>query len=349
MKHFLTLCHIIAILVGGVATIVPTTVSAAFGDASDYILLAPIPGTYNDTSCSQGTTNTYTNAGVSAGNNSGTTNCRTDFVTYIKGFFRLVISLSSIIAVLVITFEGFKLVVSTSEGARETAKDRIQQALIGLGLVLGSYLILNTINPQLTKISFVVDKVRDYAGTSAYFEERLGSAQAAEQLRLENREANANFSAQATPLMQQLEALGDCNDPEQTDPEACFTEQSRLEGELTALRNSTDVLAYTNGFKGKIITEVQSRLTPPATPDSITAARRQLVAAWSTVLERTSMLQSQGRATEAEALLAAATEIHRQTTADIDHRQRCPNGDTIQTYGVGGAMGGAGFTTTPCI
>lgn len=335
-----TACGLIlsALFLSGAVTVilVPQESFAAFGDAKTYVLLAPIPGTYDETSCAVGTMNTYNSNGPTTGNGAETTNCTTDFVTYLKGFFRLIISLSSIIAVLVITYEGFKLAVSTSEGARGEAKDRIQQALIGLGLVLGSYLILNTINPQLTKISFVVDKVADYTGTSAYLQDELSAALVTEQLRQENRAANEAFSAQATPILQQLEALGDC--VEHPEPEECFSEQTRLENQLQQIRNSTDVIAYVNGFRNKINEEVRRRLVPPVTREEITEARRQLVLAWSTVMDRSSMLRQQGRDEEAESVLTQATKILQETTAEIDRRAARPNGDNNEYEPAGGFL-----------
>lgn len=335
MKYMLVLGSLF-VLCADIA--IPSSALAAFADEKKYVLLAPIPGTYDETSCAGGTMNTYNAGGVTGGNNSSTINCTTDFVTYLKGFFRLVISLSSIIAVLVITFEGFKLAVSTSEGARQTAKERIEQALIGLGLVLGSYLILNTINPQLTKISFVVDKVADYAGTSAFLQDGLSQAlteeQIAEAQRLADREANETFSNLATPILQELATLGDCVN---ADDESCYIRKTELEEALRAAEATTDVRAATNALGRQIRDHVTPLLRPPTTATEINEARGQLAQMWRIANQRITALRAEGKIAEANAVLVEAQKIQQDTSAAIDHRAAYPDGDNNE-YGAGGGI-----------
>lgn len=356
MKRFLTLNSIALILLGGVSTLAPTVALAAFGDAANYVLLAPIPGTYDETGCAQGTADTYTNAGTSAGNGSGTVNCTTDFITYLKGFFRLVISLSSIIAVIVITFEGFKLVISTSEGARGTAKERIQQALIGLGLVLGSYLILNTINPQLTKINFLVDKVADYSGTSAYLQDTLSQAvtdereQAAFAARAEaSRLANEAFSAIVTPLQQQIDDLGDCET--KVDPEPCHMEKATLEKKIQDAQTSTDKQAAINIIQTLGDTQFNNLVKPvPNTGDRLAdiaqmrnLAKLQITAVKNETQTRVADLLAKGRTADAAAVQAESDKVIAAMNEKIAHRARCPYSDVItSSAGIGGAA------SSPC-
>lgn len=156
-------------------TLAPTTIALAFGRDSvdDYTLLAPLPGTSKQ--CETAEVNTYSASNGKA--ETTTQNCRTNFLTYITGFFKLVIGISAILAILVITYGGFEYMTSVSESATSKAKERIQNAVIGLLLVLSSYLIVNTINPKLTKIDFTFGKISDAGLTekSVFLEDPLNT------------------------------------------------------------------------------------------------------------------------------------------------------------------------------
>lgn len=356
-----TACGLIlsALFLSGAVTVilVPQKTFANFGDAKTYVLLAPIPGTYDETSCSVDTMNTYNSNGPTTGNGAETTNCTTDFVTYLKGFFRLIISLSSIIAVLVITYEGFKLAVSTSEGARGEAKDRIQQALIGLGLVLGSYLILNTINPQLTKISFVVDKVADYTGTSAYLQDNLTQAVinerelAAFNARVAaSRIANESFSAIATPLYARLAELGDC--AASADDEECSIERLEIENKLQKAKDSTGLQAAINIIQTLGDTQFNNLVKPvPNTGDRLADiaqmrnyAKLQINVVKTEAQTRVAELMAKGRTEDAALVLAESNRVIADMNKKIEYRARCPYSDVVTASG---GVGGA--SVTPCI
>ena len=352
------------------STVAPMSVFAAFAGEKDYVLLAPIPGTYNEGSCAAGTINTYNAGGAFSGKGAGTINCTTDFVTYLKGFFRLVISLSSIIAVLVITFEGFKLAISTSEGARETAKERIEQALIGLGLVLGSYLILNTINPQLTKINFYVDKISDagLTGSSAFLQDGLSQAlvnereQAAFAARSEaSRVANEAFSAAVTPLRTELAALkAECeNEPAETEAECLLGNAGRiqeLEDQIKVAEISTDKQAAINIIQTLGDTQFNQLVKPIEKTDDRLAdiaqmrnlAKLQIATVKNETQARVADLIAKGRGEDAAAVLAESNKVIADMNAKIEHRVRCPYSDYNVQAVSGGSVGGAAPNITPC-
>lgn len=72
---------------------------------------------------------------------------------YIAGFYRYFAIVSGILATVMMMFGGFKYVTSFGNPNRlSDAKDNIVSAMVGLGIVLGSYLILNTINPALVDL-----------------------------------------------------------------------------------------------------------------------------------------------------------------------------------------------------
>jgi hypothetical protein len=98
-------------------------------DRTEYELLAPIP--YVET----------------------TAEGKTTAAEYIPGAVKLVIILSGVLAVVMIMFGGIQYMSTDAISGKSDAKKTIQNAFWGLGLVLGAFLILNTINPALLNIN----------------------------------------------------------------------------------------------------------------------------------------------------------------------------------------------------
>jgi len=74
-----------------------------------------------------------------------------DLSTLIKYFYEWAVSLGGLAVFIVLVFAGFQYLTSAGNPAQITeAKGRMQSAAFGLVLLLGSVLILNTINPELT-------------------------------------------------------------------------------------------------------------------------------------------------------------------------------------------------------
>ncbi|HBH71826.1 MAG TPA: hypothetical protein DDX26_03150 [Candidatus Yonathbacteria bacterium] len=108
-------------------------VFASFTHAQDYTPLAPLPGTFT------GATGSET----------------TNLSTYLGGMLKLLIALGAGVSILVAIIGGTQYVVAgIAPSAKQDAKERILNALIGLTLVLTSYLILNSINPGLVQFNF---------------------------------------------------------------------------------------------------------------------------------------------------------------------------------------------------
>ena len=75
-------------------------------------------------------------------------------VNYINYIFNAALGIGGILAFVMIVVGGVKLMVSGGNPSKiSDAKDQITSAIIGLLLLLGSWLILNTINPQLTVLT----------------------------------------------------------------------------------------------------------------------------------------------------------------------------------------------------
>ncbi len=94
-----------------------------------YTPLEPLPGA------------TYGSNGY--GPNGGT------FVDYLNTVFKLMLTLGSIFAVVMLVYGGIIYMTSGVAGQIGAAKERMKAALWGLALLAGAWLILYTLNPQL--------------------------------------------------------------------------------------------------------------------------------------------------------------------------------------------------------
>jgi hypothetical protein len=72
-------------------------------------------------------------------------------VDYIMYFYAFFLAIASIIAVVVLVWAGLEFIISSGDPKNiAPAKNKAIGSLIGLALILGSYIILNTISPTLT-------------------------------------------------------------------------------------------------------------------------------------------------------------------------------------------------------
>ena len=77
----------------------------------------------------------------------------TDPVQYILGVYKFGLAAGGLIAMLIIVFAAIERIVSAGNPSKiYDANDRIKNAIWGLALLLGAFLILSTINPELVKL-----------------------------------------------------------------------------------------------------------------------------------------------------------------------------------------------------
>ena len=103
----------------------------SFAAETPYTLLAPIPLD-----------------GAGAGDTQTTVASQ-----YIRGVFMLIIGLATGLAVIMIIYGGIKYMSTDAFAGKSEARETIQNAIWGLLLVIGAWLILDTINPNLTKFN----------------------------------------------------------------------------------------------------------------------------------------------------------------------------------------------------
>ncbi len=108
----------------------------------DYTVLVPLPGTTK--SCGAGA--------------NGVTTCTTNWNTYLQGAFKLSIGIAAGMAFVMITFGGIIYATSDAITGKSQGKEYIENALWGLLLVIGAWVILNTINPNILNFNLNIDK-----------------------------------------------------------------------------------------------------------------------------------------------------------------------------------------------
>lgn len=99
--------------------------------------------------CSLGYTPLEPIPGVTTGVN-GT---NLDFPTLLGNIYKIVITIGALFSVLMLTISGVRYMLSDVVTDKERAKKRITACLYGLVLIAASWLILNTINPQLVRFN----------------------------------------------------------------------------------------------------------------------------------------------------------------------------------------------------
>ena len=72
---------------------------------------------------------------------------------YLNLLFNILLSIGAMIAVVTLVLGGITYMVSEVVDKKSEAKKRMQAAIIGLLILLGCWLILYTINPNLTRLS----------------------------------------------------------------------------------------------------------------------------------------------------------------------------------------------------
>ncbi|MDP1625372.1 MAG: pilin [bacterium] len=77
----------------------------------------------------------------------------TDPIKVISGVYGLAIGIGAVIAVIMIIWGGFEYMYQESIGSKSAAKERITNAFLGLGVILASFIILQTINKDLVNFN----------------------------------------------------------------------------------------------------------------------------------------------------------------------------------------------------
>ena len=86
----------------------------------------------------------------------------------VTNFYQWTLGISALVALGILVYAGLAYTASGGNASRQgDAKTWIGSAIVGLVLLFGSYAILNTVNPDLTKLRFNLDKVEFNAPASS--------------------------------------------------------------------------------------------------------------------------------------------------------------------------------------
>jgi hypothetical protein len=94
-----------------------------------------------------------------------------EFGDYINALYKLAISIAALFAVFKIVIAGVKYMLDDIVTHKQEAKADIRGALVGLLVILAAYIILNTINTDITKNQIAVNPPEDGFATSTYEED----------------------------------------------------------------------------------------------------------------------------------------------------------------------------------
>jgi hypothetical protein len=111
----------------------PTVTQPTPGQGESYKLLAPLPIFGN----------IFNASGKSFGD-------------YLSIMFTFLVSFAGVLAVVMLIFGGIQYMSTDSLSGTESGRSKMYQAVFGLIIVLASYVILNTVNPNLVKFNFSI-------------------------------------------------------------------------------------------------------------------------------------------------------------------------------------------------
>jgi len=83
-----------------------------------------------------------------------------DFSGYLNNLFELALLVGAVLAVIMIATAGLQYMSSEAVSGKTAGKERIQQALIGLLMLLGIWLFYNEINPDILKLDVNMEPTR---------------------------------------------------------------------------------------------------------------------------------------------------------------------------------------------
>ncbi len=215
--------------IDALVTIIPGT-NPATQDTGFYTLLAPLPGVGNckDINGKQVCTIQTNQPGA--------------LQNYLSIIFALLIGIAGLLAVIMIVVGGIEYMSTDAFSGKEEGRERVTQAIVGLLLALGAWLILYTINPDILSLRFGL-------GSVSITTEESGSEH-------DSTSAGSSGGAITNPLCSDLSALAAQNHvpyPKKNSVElgkliACVTlTVPENQSTIFTSDNSHDVCNYTRG------------------------------------------------------------------------------------------------------
>jgi hypothetical protein len=166
---------------------------------------------------------------------------------YIVYFFNLSVAVGATLAVVMLVMAGLEYVLSRGDVTKvQDARKRIQNSLLGLVILLGSYILLQIINPQLTKISVTVLPRQEYEettvpeGKGVYLYDGEGFVSSGDPLILTETKSNFNKESFKTKSIKFL-------NPDNYSFGAILFDSDNLEGNCSYILNNLSSVSSASG------------------------------------------------------------------------------------------------------
>ncbi len=198
------------VLFAPIVSLIPTpaVVHAQGNEDKDYTLLEPLPClTGKEANCQNGEIK------------------KIDLGNAIQYAFNLFMAVAAVAAIFMMTYGGFKYMTTDSWYEKKDGRKNIENALIGLLMVLGAFLIMRTVNPKLVDITAAIPAIkvdRKSAATQNFFDNLNKEAdtyrinnQAAIQERAAAREREVDLVTQKSEIQTKILEATETNDEAQ--------------------------------------------------------------------------------------------------------------------------------------
>lgn len=334
IKNLLLLISVITIF---------TAISANFVYAQQkgYVELAPLLGTQTATCPNpNGGGGTVPCVGVGGTNTLG---------AYINTLYKIAVAGASVLAVLMLIIGGFTYVSTDAIDNKEEGKSQIKAALGGLLLVLASWVILYTVNPQLTslKIASTALESRDLsalfnmgqAAQQAYSNQidQLSQNFTASQSTINNLQATANDMQSLLDAVN-VGGFGGLTDAQQAQYDQLMSEYGGPDGlqeKINELNGTIDSMtAVTQGvttFQNAAIAAARSPVNTPADQTNLVTQVGTMNSAYSTRVAQvnsSTVLTTQEKTQAVSQLTTAYNTAVTSMCSNIPTTMTNPNYDT---------------------
>jgi hypothetical protein len=259
------------------------------------------------------------------------------FQTYVQYVFNLAIALAAVAAVFMMVYGGFLYMTSSAVTTKEDGLKKVQHAVGGLALVLCSFLILKTINPQFVQVpaSLVTPLGLSAPNLAADWLTTLKNMQSVDALNANNADARktiADATAASAVLQQQLtndqKNASDVCDPEsnnydEVECEVALNDAIAAQDALNQLKSNTVFVTAKKEMDTQVVLAEGQGCTPKGDPQACATQVQKTANIYVTAsgqLQPDQLKQLQSQALYDDAILnmtAQAATFHQDAVANI--------------------------------
>lgn len=208
----------------------------------------------------------------------------TNPVSVLKGIYGLAIGIGSVIAVIMIIFAGLKYIYEESIVGKSGAREQIQNAFIGLFVILGSYILLRTVNPDLVNFDFTLQGGRGVFSTLVTATQALDNSNRLAAIALQDSTKLTGdintLKSSAADIQKKIDALGLNSESSAADQEQADKYQAQLDQINKDIQDKTVTKALTTTGADALtaVTSIDENIVRiAASPSASTAEKANLV------------------------------------------------------------------------